>query len=187
MEVDEPVLTTLEAEPKKEKKKKRKRKGEDMDVDDDEEHSYKKVKLSKDEKKALKKAKKEKAKADTAAANGDVRATPFSKSIWLLTQHYRRKLQRRKKTDPEKRTRKKRRKIRNRDDSLLSFRPCVLYNRKLVVITVPFIKPNISCYQTLEHGFFSSVTGQRSSSMFISPSESILFTKESETDITVSI
>jgi len=83
MEVDEPVLTTLEAEPEKEKKKKRKRKSEDMDADDDEEHSHKKVKLSKDEKKALKKAKKENAKADAAAANGDVR-TPLSKVSGFL-------------------------------------------------------------------------------------------------------
>jgi membrane protein involved in colicin uptake len=84
MEVDEPVLTTLEAEPEKEKKKKRKRKSEDMDADDDEDHSHKKVKLSKDEKKALKKAKKEKAKADATAANGDVRTTLLSKVSGFL-------------------------------------------------------------------------------------------------------
>ena len=64
---EEPILTTLDAEPKKERK--RKRKQDDMDVDDDDDHSDKKVKLSKEEKKALKKAKKEKAKA-VAAADG---------------------------------------------------------------------------------------------------------------------
>lgn len=67
---EEPILTTLDAEPKKEKK--RKRKQDDMDVDEDDDHSDKKVKLSKEEKKALKKAKKEKAKAEAAAAATDV-------------------------------------------------------------------------------------------------------------------
>jgi hypothetical protein len=71
MDVDQPAFTTLEAEPKKEKKKKRK--SEDMDVDEDEDdHSSKKVKLSKEEKKALKKAKKEQAKTE-AVADDDVR------------------------------------------------------------------------------------------------------------------
>ncbi|KAF7338561.1 hypothetical protein MVEN_02082300 [Mycena venus] len=63
VDVDMP-LTTLEASPKKEKKKKRKSDAMDVDEDeDDEEPSAKKVKLSKEEKKALKKAKKEAAKA----------------------------------------------------------------------------------------------------------------------------
>jgi nucleolar protein 56 len=64
MDVDAAPLTTLEAEPKKEKK--HKRKSESMDVDEDEEDTRlsKKVKLSKEEKKALKKAKKEQAKAE---------------------------------------------------------------------------------------------------------------------------
>ncbi|KAJ7849092.1 hypothetical protein B0H14DRAFT_2766101 [Mycena olivaceomarginata] len=64
-DVDMP-LTTLEPSPKK-KEKKKKRKSDAMDVDedeDDEEPSAKKVKLSKEEKKALKKAKKEAAKAE---------------------------------------------------------------------------------------------------------------------------
>lgn len=64
----EPVLTTLEASPKKEKKKKRKSDAMDVDGDDAaEEPSPKKAKLSKEEKKALKKAKKE-AKKEKAAA-----------------------------------------------------------------------------------------------------------------------
>ena len=68
------ALTTLEPSPKKEKKKK-KRNSDAMDVDDEEEeHTSKKVKLSKEEKKALKKASK-KAKKDKAktvpAADGD--------------------------------------------------------------------------------------------------------------------
>jgi nucleolar protein 56 len=64
MDVDAAPLTSLEAEPKKEKKKKRK--SESMEVDEDEEdsHSSKGVKLSKEEEKALKKAMKEKAKAE---------------------------------------------------------------------------------------------------------------------------
>jgi nucleolar protein 56 len=63
-DVDMP-LTTLEPSPKKEKKKKRKSDAMDVDEDeDDEEPSAKKVKLSKEEKKALKKAKKEAAKAE---------------------------------------------------------------------------------------------------------------------------
>ncbi|KAF8157909.1 hypothetical protein B0H34DRAFT_674420 [Crassisporium funariophilum] len=66
MDVDAPAFTTLEATPKKDKKKKdKKRKSEDRDMDedeDDDEPSAKKVKLSKEEKKALKKAKKEAAK-----------------------------------------------------------------------------------------------------------------------------
>ena len=64
MNVDAAPLTSLEVEPKKEKKKKRK--SESMEVDEDEEdsHSSKKVKLSKEEKKALKKVMKEKAKAE---------------------------------------------------------------------------------------------------------------------------
>lgn len=74
----EPVLTTLEVSPKKEKKKKRK--NDEMEVDGDdagEEPSSKKVKLSKEEKKALKKAKKEakeakKEKATHKAAAGSV-------------------------------------------------------------------------------------------------------------------
>lgn len=73
-EMGEPALTTLEATPaKKKKEKKEKRKADSMDVDGDEdsesEHTQKKVKLSKDEKKALKKAKKQKAKSE-AVANG---------------------------------------------------------------------------------------------------------------------
>ena len=64
MDVDATPLTSLEAEQKKEKKKKRK--SESMEVDEDEEdsHSSKKVKLFKEEKKALKKVMKEKAKAE---------------------------------------------------------------------------------------------------------------------------
>ncbi|KAG6919217.1 hypothetical protein DXG01_008011 [Tephrocybe rancida] len=68
-DLDGPVLTTLEPSPKKEKKKKRK--SDDMDVDDDEEPSSKKVKLSKEEKKALKKAKKAQAKSEAAADDAD--------------------------------------------------------------------------------------------------------------------
>lgn len=68
MDVDGPALTTLEAEPKKEKKKKRKSSAMDVDgEEEDEEPSSKKVKLSKEEKKALKKAKKEQAKSEVAA------------------------------------------------------------------------------------------------------------------------
>jgi len=67
---DEPALTTLEASPRKEKKK---RKVVDMDVDEDEDEEVptKKVKLSKEEKKALKRAKKEakEKKAKETAAN----------------------------------------------------------------------------------------------------------------------
>lgn len=67
VEMDGPALTTLELSPKKEKKKKRK--SDAMDVDDDDEPSpKKKAKLSKEEKKALKKAEKEKAKKEGAEA-----------------------------------------------------------------------------------------------------------------------
>ncbi|KAF7295184.1 hypothetical protein MIND_01057200 [Mycena indigotica] len=60
---DEPMpLTTLEPSPKK--KKEKKRKSEAMEVDGEEEPAPKKVKLSKEEKKALKKA----AKAEAIAA-----------------------------------------------------------------------------------------------------------------------
>ena len=70
------ALTTLEPSPKKEKKKK-KRNSDAMDVDDEEEeHTSKKVKLSKEEKKALKKAKKDKAKK-VPAADGDSVSYPF--------------------------------------------------------------------------------------------------------------
>lgn len=69
----EPIMTTLEATPKKDKKKKRKSEAMDVDEDDeDESEPVKKVKLSKDEKKALKKAKKEVRKAEEALAVGDV-------------------------------------------------------------------------------------------------------------------
>ncbi|KAJ7197283.1 Nop-domain-containing protein [Mycena pura] len=61
-DVDMP-LTTLEPSPKKEKKKKRKSDAMDVDDKNEEEHSSKKVKLSKEEKKALKKAAKKEAKA----------------------------------------------------------------------------------------------------------------------------
>ncbi|KAJ8087956.1 Nucleolar protein 56 [Marasmius tenuissimus] len=78
MEDAEPALTTLEVSPKKkekkEKKEKKKRKSDAMDVDEeeeDEEPSTKKVKLSKEEKKALKKEKKAKAKAEAAAAEAE--------------------------------------------------------------------------------------------------------------------
>jgi len=73
MDVDGPAITTLEAEPRKEKKKKRK--SEAMDVDEEDEPETKKVKLSKEEKKALKKAKKEEAKA-AAAVEDAVRVLP---------------------------------------------------------------------------------------------------------------
>ena len=67
MAVDGPALTTLEATPVKPKKNK-KRKNEEVDVDDEEEApSSKKVKLTKEEKKALKKAIKAKAKSEAAA------------------------------------------------------------------------------------------------------------------------
>ena len=68
MDVDGPALTTLEATPAKPKKSK-KRKSEDMDVDEEEEEapSSKKVESTKEEKKALKKAMKAKAKNETAA------------------------------------------------------------------------------------------------------------------------
>jgi len=66
MNIDGPALTTLEATPAKPKKSK-KRKSEEMDVDEEEEApSSKKVKLSKEEKKALKKAMKAKAKSEAA-------------------------------------------------------------------------------------------------------------------------
>ncbi|KAG6854281.1 snoRNP complex protein nop56 [Blastosporella zonata] len=72
VEMDGPALTTLVPSPKKEKKKKRK--SDDMDVDEDaeEQESSKKVKLSKEEKKALKKAKKTEAAAAAAADDGEV-------------------------------------------------------------------------------------------------------------------
>ncbi|KAF9527508.1 hypothetical protein CPB83DRAFT_855897 [Crepidotus variabilis] len=71
MDVDKPAFTSLEAEPRKEKKKKRK--SDDMDVDDEDtdSHSAKKVKLSKEEKKALKKAEKAKAKAENTSKEGE--------------------------------------------------------------------------------------------------------------------
>jgi nucleolar protein 56 len=57
-DVDMP-LTTLEPSPQKEKKKKRKSEAMDVDEGEADEPSSKKVKLTKEEKKALKKAKKE--------------------------------------------------------------------------------------------------------------------------------
>lgn len=88
-EMDEagPILTTLEVTPKKEKKK---RKSDDMDVDGDEDadgQSTKKVKLSKEEKKALKKAKKEKKENKKAkeAADSDVSSyILFTISVLLI-------------------------------------------------------------------------------------------------------
>jgi nucleolar protein 56 len=73
MAVDKPqALTSLEISPppagKKEKKKKRKADAMDVDGDDDDDHSEKKVKLSKEEKKALKKAKKAEHKAAAVGA-----------------------------------------------------------------------------------------------------------------------
>jgi nucleolar protein 56 len=67
MDEDEPHLPLLENTPPPVKEKKKKRKANAMDVDEDEEPSEKKVKLSKEEKKALKKAK----KAEHKAAAGD--------------------------------------------------------------------------------------------------------------------
>ncbi|KAF8624389.1 hypothetical protein AX15_005875 [Amanita polypyramis BW_CC] len=62
------ALTTLEPSPTP-KKEKKKRKSDDMDMDgEEEEPGTKKVKLSKEEKKALKKAKKERAKVEAVAA-----------------------------------------------------------------------------------------------------------------------
>ena len=76
MEEAEPMLTTLEPSPSQEKeKKKKKRKSDAMDIDDEEDGeavSSKKVKLSKEEKKALKKAKKEARKQENLAP-ADVR------------------------------------------------------------------------------------------------------------------
>lgn len=65
-EDEEMPLTTLEPSPKKEKRKKRKSDAMDVDADSEEEPSPKKAKLSKEEKKALKKAKKEQAKEAAA-------------------------------------------------------------------------------------------------------------------------
>lgn len=69
-----PALTTLEATVTTKKEKKKKRGSEEMDVDEEDEHTVKKVKLSKEEKKALKKAKKEKAKE-----GGEVSGSPSSR------------------------------------------------------------------------------------------------------------
>ncbi|KAI0372320.1 Nop-domain-containing protein [Pilatotrama ljubarskyi] len=76
MQVDakgEPALPLLEPSPKKDKKKKRKSDDADMDVDESEEGTpkKKKVKLSKEEKKALKKEKKKEHKAKEAAEGGE--------------------------------------------------------------------------------------------------------------------
>lgn len=60
----EPVLPLIEVSPKKEKKKKRKSDAMDVDEDEEEEPAVKKVKLSKEEKKALKKAAKQAAKEE---------------------------------------------------------------------------------------------------------------------------
>jgi len=54
----EPVLHLNEAEPPKKKDKKKKRKVDEMDVDEEDAEPVKKVKLSKEEKKALRKEKK---------------------------------------------------------------------------------------------------------------------------------
>jgi nucleolar protein 56 len=112
MEVDEPVLTTLEPEPAKEKK--RKRKHDDMDVDGDDDLSLKKVKLSKEEKKLLKKAKKEKAKAEVAA-NGTKEVGDFLLlEIFLLKPYFRMNQPPRKRTGRQRRRRRKRRRKRKR-------------------------------------------------------------------------
>lgn len=117
MEVDEPVLTTLEAEPRKEKKRKRKN-DDDMDVDEDDDHSLKKVKLSKEEKKLLKKAKKEKAKAE-ATANGtkNVVGSFFLLETFLLKMYFRMSQHTRIRTSRQRRKRKKRRRRRSRNKS----------------------------------------------------------------------
>ena len=102
MDVDAAPLTSLEAEPKKEKKKKRK--SESMEVDEDEEdsHTSKKVKLSKEEKKALKKAKKEKAKAE----GGEVRSYLSLQSL-VLNMSRRNRRKRRRRTKRRKKRRRK--------------------------------------------------------------------------------
>jgi len=106
MDVDAAPLTRLEAEPKKEKKKKRK--SESMEVDEDEEdsHSSKKVKLSKEEKKALKKAMKKQAKAE----GGEVRSHLFLQSLVLDIMSRRNLRKRRRRKKRRKRKRKRRRK-----------------------------------------------------------------------------
>jgi nucleolar protein 56 len=81
----EPALTTLEPSPKKEKKKKRKSDAMDVDGDDSaEEPSPKKVKLSKEEKKALKKAKKEAKKAKGGHENEAVSGVSCGVSLVFL-------------------------------------------------------------------------------------------------------
>jgi nucleolar protein 56 len=65
MDDAEPVLTTLEPSPSPKKEKKKKRKHEAMD-EEEEEVSSKKSKLSKEEKRALKRAKKEAMKREKA-------------------------------------------------------------------------------------------------------------------------
>jgi nucleolar protein 56 len=66
MDDAEPVLTTLEPSPSPKKEKKKKRKHEAMDEEEEEEVSSKKSKLSKEEKRALKRAKKEAMKREKA-------------------------------------------------------------------------------------------------------------------------
>ena len=109
MDVDAAPLTALEAEPKKEKK--HKRKSESMDVDEDEEDSHlsKKVKLSKEEKKALKKALKEQAKAE----GGEV-GLYVSLQFLLLNVMSRGNHRKRKRRTKRRKRRRKRRKKRRR-------------------------------------------------------------------------
>ena len=67
MEDAEPVLPLIEAEPPRKKDKKKKRKLDEMDVDEEDGEPVKKVKLSKEEKKALKKEKKRELKKEEDA------------------------------------------------------------------------------------------------------------------------
>ena len=109
MEVDEPIMTTLEPEPKE---KKRKRKSDDMDVDQqDEGHTSKKSKLSKEEKKALKKEKKEKAKAG-AGDDNEVRVVSLLRLAVILTPTYRASHQEKRRKTRRRRRRKRRKKQR---------------------------------------------------------------------------
>ncbi|EPT05345.1 hypothetical protein FOMPIDRAFT_1027507 [Fomitopsis schrenkii] len=71
---DEPALPLIEPSPKKEKKKEKKRKSRDedeMDVDEEAEAPAKKQKLSKEEKKALRKEQKKQEKAAAEGAGED--------------------------------------------------------------------------------------------------------------------
>ena len=89
-----PILPFIDVSPPAQpspKKKSKKRKGDDMDVDrteEEEEVPRKKVKLSKEERKALKELKRKRKEEEKAASVRSI-SFPFLWDSWLIYAHYR--------------------------------------------------------------------------------------------------